>query len=93
MCKFNPKNDGRFIDPCMKKQVEKFKNMGFNVVACCCGHNKYNKTIIIKDQLGNVYDSVSKKSVLRKKKFYKKDKQGVYFIPEVEEYLQKRNEL
>ena len=82
MCKFNPKNDSRFVDPCMIRQVADFQNQGFNGGACCCGHRKYHKTIIIKDKLGNIYDLVIKKYIPRKKRFYKIDKQGMYYIPE-----------
>jgi len=71
------------IDKCMIKQIEKVRKEGFNVIACCCGHGKYPKTIIIKDQLGGIYDSVSKKSIPRTRNFYKRDKQGYYYIPEV----------
>jgi len=85
MCKFNPKNDSRFIDPCMKSAVwilrKRFK---VNIVACCCGHGKYPMSIIIKDKLG-IYELFSEKEIPRKKRFYKKDKQGVYFIPEAVE--------
>ena len=42
-------------------------------------------TIIMKDKLGLFFDTVSSKVIPRKKKFYKKDKQGVYYIPEVSE--------
>ncbi len=82
MCKFNPKNDSRTIDPCMKNGVwvlsERF---GINIVASCCGHKKYPMSIIIKDKLG-VFELFSGKDIPRKKKFYKKDKQGYYFIQE-----------
>lgn len=70
------------IDVCMIRIVAKFQNQGFNVVACCCGHGKYPKTIIIKDAHGKAYDSVSKIDIPRKRRFYKKDKQGYYYLPE-----------
>ncbi len=88
MCKFNPKNDSRFIDPCMRNLIgnleELFRYKDLEIVACCCGHFKYPMTIIVKNQgLMKVFDFVSSKTIPRKVKFYKKDKQGYYFIPEV----------
>jgi len=47
MCKFNPNNDSRFIDPCMKPLVKLLKiylKKEYRPVSCCCGHNKYHKT-------------------------------------------------
>ncbi len=83
MCKFNPKNDSRFINPCMKEILEHIHG---NVVACCCGHGKYPMTIVKKMGLETspyFIEIVSGKIIPRKKKYYKKNKQGVYYIPEV----------
>ena len=63
----------------------KSNNKSFSVektVACCCGHNKYPMTIVVKDKYGNIYELFSQKVLPRKKKFYKKDEEGYYFIPE-----------
>ena len=88
MCKFNPKNEGRRIDPCMRILI---KNLNIyttlNIKACCCGHGKYPMTLLIKfDE--EMIDLISGKIIPRKKKFYKKDKQGYYYIPEVLENVQ-----
>lgn len=85
MCKFNPKNDGRFIDPCMINLIAfmKVKGRKLRTVACCCGHGKYPMTIVAKDNLGHTWELINNKIIERKKKFYKKDKQGYYYIPEV----------
>ena len=84
MCKWNKWGDTR-IDPCMRKFI---KNLIFSlvghvqIVACCCGHQKYPMTIMVRD--GDlIYDLVSGKKIPRKKRFYKRDKQGFYYIPEV----------
>jgi len=88
MCEFNPKNDGRRIDPCMKPcltLLSVFLN-GAKVVACCCshGHKDYPKTIVIETigKYKNHFELFSGVKIPRKKKFYKKDKQGFYYIPE-----------
>lgn len=82
MCKFNPKNDGRRIDPCLKEEIKELNQL-FTTLACCCGHGKYPKTIIIKSLIkGKPFEIFSRRFIPRKKRFYKKDKQGYYYIPE-----------
>jgi len=87
MCKFNPKNDSRRIDPCMKEFIKNFKlvlHPGFKVVACCCGHKRYSMTLLVKAlSSGKVIDVINGKYIPRKRNFYRKDKQGYYYIPEV----------
>lgn len=97
MCKFNPKNDSRRIDPCMKEEIKEFNKAlklfkhyldYFKIVACCCGHGKYSKTIILKskaelDDVFSYFDHFSGVEIPRTRNFYKKDKQGIYYIPEV----------
>ena len=87
MCKLNKKNDGRRIDPCMKKIVEFANNSQYaETLACCCGHGKYPMTIVIKYDFkydDGIWEVLSNTKIPRKKKFYKKDKQGYYYIPEV----------
>ncbi len=80
MCKFNPKNDSRRIDLCLKILIEHIED-NCNTKACCCGHGKYPMTIVC-EMNGEYFDIVSGKDIPRKKKFYKKDKQGYYYIPE-----------
>lgn len=58
---------------------------GLETVACCCGHDKYSMTIVVKDVFGNVWEMFSSKMIHRKRRFYKKDEQGIYYIPEVED--------
>ncbi len=87
MCKFNKKNDSRFIDPCMRRLIanlEPFINgEPYKIVACCCGHRKYPMTIVIKSTTtGEVIEMCNSKKIPRQFKFYKKDKQGYYYIPE-----------
>ena len=84
MCKWNKWGDTR-IDPCMKIHIHNLnmiKKEYFKIRACCCGHGKYPMTIVVEND-GVIWDLVSGKSIFRKKKFYKRDKQGVYYIPEV----------
>ena len=76
------------IDECMRNFInilnELLANISLNIVACCCGHNKYPMTIIVRESgSGKVYDLVSNKTIPRTRNFYKKDKKGYYYIPEV----------
>jgi hypothetical protein len=83
MCEWNKWGDTR-IDPCMKYLIRNL-NLSFNdlrTVACCCGHGKYPMTILVKDRFGNVYDLVSCEIINRKRRFYKRDSEGYYYIPE-----------
>jgi len=84
MCKHNKKSGLKRIDPCMRIFIDNLNNLlleGMKIVACCCGHKKYPMTIVVSAGYGN-YDLVSGKEIPRQKKFYKKDKQGYYYIPE-----------
>lgn len=72
------------MDKCMVGFIENlnmFKHPEIAILACCCGHSKYPMTIIINARHG-IYDLVSGKMIPRKRRFYKRDKQGYYYIPE-----------
>jgi hypothetical protein len=75
------------IDECMVKFIETLnfilEPIFYTPVACCCGHSKYPMTVILKDNKGFCFDLISGKTIPRKKKFYKKDDEGYYYIPEV----------
>lgn len=74
------------IDECMRKFINYLDNSlknNIKIVACCCGHKKYPMTILVRFNDDGVYDLVSGRRILRKRNFYKKDKQGYYFIKEV----------
>ena len=87
MCEFNPKNDSRFIDPCLKGVLADLKRQGVTVIASCCGHDKYPKTIIITEKSGRISDLISGITIPRKKRFYRKDVEGYYYIPELMEQV------
>lgn len=69
------------IDKCMKVLIKNLNVRGIKTYACCCGHSKYPMTIVVKDVLG-FYDLCSNKTIPRKKRFYRKDGSGYYYIPE-----------
>lgn len=75
------------IDPCMKELIKFIEaTTGYKTLACCCGHWKYPMTIVVEkeDILSDYpFEILSATTIPRRKKFYKRDKQGYYFIPEV----------
>ena len=72
------------IDKCMKPLIEFLSEHDFHTVACCCGHNKYPMTIVVKSEYyQKYYELLSDIDIPRKRNFYKRDKQGYYYIPEV----------
>ena len=83
MCKIhNP----RVIDKCMRILIEnlnEYFGYDLDILVCCCGHSKYLISIIVREYpSGRIYDFCSNLDIPRKKRFYVKDKQGYYYIPE-----------
>jgi hypothetical protein len=88
----------REIDECIRKSVEEINNdkfERFQTRLSCCGHGKYTKTIIVKNKRsqhvfewfsGIPLENYYRNGKLRKK-WYKKDEEGYYYLPEVE-YLE-----
>jgi len=59
-------------------------NTPFKTLGSCCGHNKYKSTVVVLHPVNKKkYEIFSGKIIPRKKKFYKRDKDGDYYIPEV----------
>lgn len=74
------------IDPCLKDELKSLHRLGIKTIASCCGHKKYNKTIvmpIIYNGKKAGFEIFSATILLRTRKFYKRDKEGIYYIPEV----------
>ena len=86
MCKLDRKSGNKRIDPCMENLIFYFRGLDVETLACCCGHGKYPMTLVIKEDVGKgdeIFEVFSSKTIPRKKRFYLKDKQGYYYIPEV----------
>jgi hypothetical protein len=77
------------IDDCIKKFVEYLTAyLPHEVVACCCGHGKYPMSLIVeiynkKSGERTFLEVFSNKIIPRTKNFYKRDKEGYYYIPEL----------
>lgn len=84
MCKkTNYKSSNTHIDKCIRSLVNFLSGNHWLTVASCCGHGKYPVTVVIK------YDEYTYKEVFtftvipRTRRFYKRDSEGYYFIPEL----------
>lgn len=72
------------------------KNTQFKKVMSCCGHGKYPPSLIVIDTqvakfCNSPYDIFSDYQFKHgKRRFYKKDKQGYYYIPEMIETKRKK---
>jgi hypothetical protein len=66
----------------MKAEIEALKKQGENVLACCCGHGRYPKTIVVKT-CGYCIEYFSGVMLPRLKRFYRRDALGFYYIPEI----------
>lgn len=82
MCEFNPSNAGRRIDPCMRGLIKALQREGINTIGCCCGHGKYPMSIVVKYS-DCICEYITFKKIWRKKRFYRRDEDGYYYIPEV----------
>ena len=88
MCKLNKWGDTR-IDPCMRQVIKNLQELKIRTLACCCGHGKYPMSIVVDIGIETPLplEIFSNAMIERKKKFYKKDKQGYHFIPEALENI------
>ena len=93
MCKLNKKSGNKKIDPCIKNFIKIINTSTIvRTLGSCCGHKKYPLTVVVEFKNGMSqseggmlypFELMSGKVIPRKKRFYKKDKQGYYYIPEV----------
>ncbi len=74
------------IDKCMIPLIKWLKSNEYVTVASCCGHDKYPMTVIvlwIHRGKKAYYELFTDTSIPRTRNFYRRDKQGYYFIPEL----------
>lgn len=76
------KNKAIRVDSCLRETI-KILNNHFETVACCCGHNRYPVTILAKRPDGKIYDVCSGAVINRIKRYYRKDADGFFYVPEV----------
>lgn len=83
------------IDKCMRNIIGFInRNTNYSTYACCCGHGKYPMTIIVGMDIDDNkirIELISNKLIPRTRNFYKRDKQGYYYIPEVSNEINEIN--
>ena len=67
------------IDKCMRPLIQYFNKIGVKTLSCCCGHGKYPMTIVVEGRI----EVLSGIVIPRKTRFYVKDGEGYYYIPEI----------
>jgi len=81
-----PKKDGftqKRVDKCLANLIVFINgNTSFRTLGSCCGHGRYPMSIICRSPFGFNIDICSGKIIPRKRKFYKRDSDGYYYIPE-----------
>ena len=72
-------------DLCIRDLLIDMQYSEFDVtLAHCCGHGRYPRTIVMQnDDTKIITELFSGKIIPRKRRFYKKDEDGYYYIPEV----------
>ena len=58
-------------------------NTSFRTLGSCCGHGRYDMSIVCRSPFGFNVDICSGKIIPRKRRFYVTDKDGYYYLPEV----------
>jgi hypothetical protein len=83
MCKW-VKSGNQRIDPCMRVVIANLRKAGATPLGCCCGHGKYPKTIVMKTIEDKRVEYYTGRYIPRTTRFYKRDSDGVFFIPEIQ---------
>ena len=77
------------LDSCLKhiiKTLNETNKTHYETLASCCGHGRYPMTIVIQDTW-HTWELFSGIELKRKKRFYVKDSEGFYYIPEVSKVI------
>ena len=71
----------RKVDDCLSMLIGILNRNGIETLACCCGHGEYPMSIVAKIH-GFPVELFSGRRIPRKRKFYRKNPEGYYYIPE-----------
>jgi hypothetical protein len=81
------RNNSGEIDRCIRKLVAALRShLDFEILASCCGHDRYPLTLIVRRQsepAASAFELMTGMTIPRKRNFYRKDASGFYYIPEV----------
>jgi len=86
------------VDGCIRDIINGLNNpdseyVNIETLGCCCGHGRYPETIIIRADHGGVYEYHSGIEIPRTRRFYRKDTDGYYYIPEISKPTPSQNRL
>lgn len=73
------------VDACLENLLVVVSRLHYyrgRIVASCCGHGRYPRTILFRLR-GEVRDLRTRRTIPRKRRFYQKDEEGFYFVPEI----------
>ena len=89
MCKRTEyRTSNTHIDRCIRPLITFLRDQDYKTVASCCGHGKYTVTVVImpiRADGGDIWELFTCTRIPRSRRFYKKDKEGYYYIPEARE--------
>ncbi|MCJ7816345.1 MAG: hypothetical protein MUP55_00675 [Candidatus Aenigmarchaeota archaeon] len=88
-CSIPHKRDPHFLDPCLIPFLMMLRKCGVKTLSSCCGHGKYPATVVIRDSRGFHVELFSGQRIPRNQRFYQRDKEGIYFIPELKCFASK----
>ncbi len=71
----------------MKEVIRNLCVGGAIPLSCCCGHGRYSRTIVMKTRNDGAVEYYSGVTIPRKTRFYIRDNEGKFYIPEVESYI------
>lgn len=101
MCDRN-KHATKHIDQCLLKEIELINQQDdFKTRLSCCGHGRYTKTIIVENiKTGTVFEYYTGKELeskykngRKRKRFYKKDRRGYYYLPGISQEIKKEHKM
>lgn len=72
------------LDSCIREEIRNL-NARIQTRASCCGHGVYPQTILYQDGFGKIRDLLTDTIIPRKGNFYRSDRNGLYYVPEISE--------
>ncbi len=92
MCKLKRyKTCNTRIDRCIKPLIEWLIQQGYHPISSCCGHEKYPLTVIIREKSNKILHREIFSGIIipRRKRFYQRDEEGCYHLPELKRRFRK----
>lgn len=75
------------VDPCIRDLLREMNDNEIQTLGSCCGHGKRSMSVVVRTPDGKIVETVSGVEIPRTRRFYKRDADGFYYIPEAETRL------